>query len=227
MNDQPLRSVTAAQEILLAAADLDSHSSPFSEWDLTVAVWKRDPNKFGCRGYEAMYPDHKRVMKEIMSSSPGNPLRKGWIERTGPNKYRLTSVGRAEVQRQLRRGGDVQESTASPQAIYDALALLYRNAVFRKHLKDAEEPRLWLGAASFLQLTNGSSQHLNDRLVRTRSTIHDALEWLDAHGRDKITRGATGGSEAIDREGVLRLREFLDLIEQRFAPQISAVRARG
>lgn len=226
MNDAPLRNVTAAQEILLAAADLDDKSQSFSEWDLTVAVWKRNPNKFGCRGYEAKYPDHKRVMKEIMSSSPGNPLRKGWIERTSPNKYRLTSVGRSEVQRQLRRGGDVQESIASPQMIFDELLHLYRNPVFQKHLKDPEEPRLWLGAASFLQLANGEPQHLNDRLIRTRAAISDALEWLETHHRDRITRGVSGGSEAIELGSVVRLKDFLDLIELRFAAQIEAVRGR-
>lgn len=227
MSEHDNRSLTAAQEILLAAADLDSRGSTFSEWDLTVAVWQRNPNRFGCRGYEAKYPDHKRVMKEIMSSSSGNPLRKSWIERTEPNRYRLTNVGRSEVQRQLKRAGDVQESAASPQAIYDEVASLYRNAVFRKHLKDPAEPRLWLGAASFLQLANGDRQHLNDRLVSTRAAINDAIEWLDAHGRDKITRGVSGGSEAIDRESVTRLKDFLELIEQRFADQIQAVRARA
>jgi hypothetical protein len=226
MSDVVAGNLTAAQEILFAAAEIDAQT-PFSEWDLTVAVWQRNPNRFGCRGYESKYPDHKRVMKEIMSSSNSNPLRKGWIERTGPNRYRLTNVGRSEVQRQSRQSGDIQQSTASPQAIYDAVGPLYRNPVFRKHLKDHEEPRLWLGAASFLQLANGDPQHLNDRLVSTRTSINDALEWLDAHQRDKITRGVTGGSEAIDRDSVLRLKGFLELIEERFAEQILAVRARG
>lgn len=227
MSEGLLRTLTAVQEILLAAADLDSQGPTFSEWDLTVVTWKRNPNRFGCRGYESKYPDHKRIMKEIMSSSSGNPLRKGWIERTGPNRYRLTNVGRSEVQRQRKHAGDIQESTASPQAIYDAIAPLYRSAVFRKNLKDPNEPRLWLGAASFLQLANGTPQHLNDRLVTTRASIDDALEWLDVHQRDRIARGVSGGSEAIDRESVTRLRRFLALIEHRFADQIKAVRARG
>lgn len=224
MPDSPGR--TAAQEILFAAADLDAERGPFSEWDLTVRVWQRNPNRFGCRGYEAQYPDHKRVMKEIMSNSAGNPLRRGWIERLGPNRYLLTDVGRSEVQRQSRHG-TTSESVASPQSLYDAVAPFYRSPMFQKHLKDAEEPRLWLGAASFLQLASADTRHFEDKLTTARAAIGGAVEWLDHHGKEKITRGVTGGSEAIHRDSLVRLKGFLDLIESRFANQIQAIRARG
>ena len=71
----------AAEEILLGADDLDrAGMREFSEWDLTVATWKRNPNRFGCRGYEDRYPDHKRVMMEIMGTTKkDNPLRRGWL----------------------------------------------------------------------------------------------------------------------------------------------------
>jgi hypothetical protein len=223
---EALHSFTAAQEILLAASELDGGADTFSEWDLTVAVWRRNPNRFGCRGYEAQYPDHKRVMKEIMSSSSGNPLRRGWLERTSPNRYRMTNIGRSEVQRQFRRVAGVEQSSASPQAIYDAVAPLYRSPVFRKHLKDQEEPRLWLGAASFLQLASADPQHLNDRLISVRTAIDDALRWIETHQRDRITRGVTGGSEAIHVDSLTRLKSFLLLLESRFTNQIKAIRAR-
>ena len=88
-------SLTAAQEILLAAAELAREGkSAFSEWDLTVATWGRNKNRFGCRGYEDDYPDHKRVMMEIMGKSKkDNPIRRGWIERSRPNFYSLTALG--------------------------------------------------------------------------------------------------------------------------------------
>lgn len=223
-DNQP--NLTAAQEILRAAATLDSERESFSEWDLTVAVWHRNPNRFGCRGYEAQYPDHKRVMKEIMSSSPGNPIRKGWLERIGPNSYRITNLGRAEAERQIQRS-EGNLAAASPQSIYDAVMPFYRSSVFRNHLRDQEEPRLWLGAASFLQLARPDPQHLNDKLVTARAAIDGALGWLDQHEKDKITRGVTGGGEAIHRDSLIRLKAFLDLLETRFANQIQAIRAAG
>lgn len=225
MSEAPPR--TAAQEILFAAAELDAEKGLFSEWDLTVRVWQRNPNRFGCRGYESQYPDHKRVMKEIMSSSPGNPLRKGWLDRTSPNFYKLTNVGRSEVQRQSRDIGDLSASVASPQSIYDAVAPFYRSSVFQKHIRDEQEPRLWLGAASFLELTNAEPRHFEDRLTRARASIDGAIEWLNHHDRDKITRGVTGGGEAIHRDSLIRLRTFIGLLEERFANQIQAIRARA
>jgi hypothetical protein len=221
-----LQAFTAAQEILFAAAELDEEVGSFSEWDLTVRVWQRNPNRFGCRGYETMYPDHKRVMKEIMSSSVGNPLRRGWLERTSPNRYRLTNVGRSEFQRQSRRTDEGRNTVASPQSIYDAVVPFYRSSVFQKHLRDAAEPRLWLSAASFLELANSDRQHFEDRLIRARASIEGAVEWLDHHRKDKITRGVTGGSEAIHRDSLIRLGKFLELLESRFANQIQAIRSR-
>src|SRR5580704_12263538 len=93
--------LTAAQEILFGAYDLDrGGAKEFSEWDLTVATWKRNPNRFGSRGYEDRYPDHKRVMMEIMGTTKkDNPLRRGWFERTRSNHYRMTDIGRSEADR--------------------------------------------------------------------------------------------------------------------------------
>lgn len=219
---------TAAQEILLAAIDLDVGGNvEFSEWDLTVAVWQRDSNRFGCRGYETQYPDHKRVMKEIMNTASSNPIRRGWLERTRPNRYRITDLGKSEAGRlQLRSGGHAL-SHAAPQPVYDAVAPYYQNPVFRRHLQDPSEPRLWMGAASFLQLLNTDPQHVQDRLVAARSAIGGALDWIESKGESKIVRGVTGGSEAISKDRLIKLKEFLELLEARFSNQLSAIRSVG
>jgi hypothetical protein len=76
-------------------------------------------------------------------------------------------------------------------------------------------------------LARADPQHLNDKLVTARAAIDGALEWLDQHHRDKISRGVTGGGEAIHRDSLSRLKKFLDLLESRFANQIQAIRATG
>ena len=222
------RTLTAAQEILFAAHDLDtSGKSEFTEWDLTVATWKRNPNRFGARGYEAEYPDHKRVMMVVMGDRKDNPVRLGTIEKTRPNCYRLTNLGRSHVERLRQVRGEGQPSIRSPQSIYDAVAPYYRNPVFRKHSRDFEEPRMWLGAASFLQLASSELRHLEDRLRATARAIDDALAWVDENGVDQINRGVSGGSEAISREDLLRLKAFFRLLQERFAHQIAALRRAG
>src|SRR5947209_12902349 len=72
--------LTAAEIILLAADDLSAGGTPeFTEWDLTVASWARDRHRFGLRGYGQKFPDHKRVMMEIMGRKPQNPVVRGLL----------------------------------------------------------------------------------------------------------------------------------------------------
>lgn len=219
-------SLTAAQEILFGASDLDQAGrDEFSEWDLTVATWQRNPNRFGCRGYEAQYPDHKRVMMEIMGTTKkDNPVRRGWIEKVRPNTYRLTKLGVTEAERLGQSRDTGQQSTRSPQAIYDAVAPLYRSNVFRKHSRDREEPRMWLGAASFFQLTNNDPQHLEDRLRATETAINNAIGWLDENNADHIQRGVSGGSEEISRNNLMHIKRFYETLLDRFSGQIEAIR---
>lgn len=219
------KGLTAAQEILFGAFDLDaSMCTEFTEWDLTVATWKRNPNKFGCRGYEDQFPDHKRVMMEIMGNKKDNPVRLGRIEKTRPNHYILTDIGRSEVGRLRHLKETDQKSRRSPQAIFDAVAPFYRSPVFRKYCKNHDEPKMWLGAASFLQLSSGKPRHLDDRLRITKSAIENAINWLEENEINHIQRGVSGGSEAIPKDSLIRLQEFFTVIEDRFSNQIKAVR---
>jgi hypothetical protein len=224
--NKPTDRLTAAQEILLGADDLDrSGKKEFSEWDLTVASWKRNPNRFGCRGYEDRYPDHKRVMMEIMGTTKkDNPIRRGWLERTRSNHYQMTNIGRSEADLFNETKTTGEKSHRSPQPIYDAVAPLYRNSVFRKYCSDPEEPRMWLGAASFLGLTSNDPQHVEDRRKATRTAIDNAIAWLTETNSDSFRRGVSGGEEAISKDSLSKLKEFLDLIEKRFANQIEAIK---
>lgn len=219
-------SLTAAQEILFGAYDLDQAGhSEFSEWDLTVSTWKRNKNRFGCRGYENQYPDHKRVMMEIMGTTKkDNPIRRGWFEKIKPNTYTLTNLGLSEVERLSRSHHPDHQSTRSPQAIYDAVAPLYRSNVFRKHIRDRDEPRMWLGAASFLQLTKSDPQHLEDRVRSTETAIQNALDWLDENRVDHIQRGVSGGSEAISKNSLVQLKQFHATLIDKFSGQIDALK---
>src|SRR4051812_13407016 len=144
---QPRR-LTAAQIILLAGEDLlNGGVKEFNEWELTVAAWRRDPARFGLRGYEQKYPDHKRVMTEIMGRKPGNPVQSMYLEKIRPNTYRLTALGKAEVTR-LRAGG-----TAKPPREKDPharLAAYVGHPAFARWRNDPEQPRLWVDVADFL-----------------------------------------------------------------------------
>src|SRR5919204_387302 len=109
--------LTAAQVILMAADDLMTGGSrEFTEWELTVASWNRDKARFGLRGYDQTYPDHKRVMMEIMGKKPQNPVTLGLMEKVRPNVYRLTALGQAEAAR-LRSGGTARSAVSNAPVV--------------------------------------------------------------------------------------------------------------
>ena len=220
---------TAAQEILLAAADVSGPThSEFSEWDLTVAAWKRNKNKFGARGYEDQYPDHKRVMIEIMArDKKDNPLRQGWLEKTRANHYRITALGEAEAGKLQRVRGDVTQSLRSAEAVYDAVASYVDHRVFRDYCRDAEEPRTWLGAAAFLGISQQSSVHLNDRLRAAENAVRQAIAWYDETGEERLTRGPVGGGITVRRGDVEKLGAFIEVLRERFKLQIDAMQKRA
>jgi hypothetical protein len=219
---------TAAQEILLAAADLaNAGKKEFTEWELTVAAWRRDIYRFGLRGFEETHPDHKRVMMEIMGQTKkDNPVRRCFIEKTKPNYYRLTDLGAAEVSA-INRGPEAEVTASrSPGPIYVAIEPFIQSPPFRAWLKDSEEPKSWLGAAAFLGLSRNTANELNDRVRAIETAIRRAKEWCVNSERADITRGVHGGSRPIPLTEIERLQAFLDVLRSRFARQIDAIRQR-
>jgi hypothetical protein len=217
---------TVLQEILLAALELyENAKMEFTEWDLTVAAWKRNKNRFGCRGYEKDYPDHKRVMMEIMSKRrKDTPLRQGWLEKTRPNYYRITSLGIAEAQKLKGMTKSRTNTVRAAQPIYDAVASYVFHPVFRKYLLDPEEPRTWLGSEAFLGLTRHDATTLDDRIRSVRNAAENAINWIIENGQTSMRSGASGGKKAIMLGEVEKLPEFIDVLETRFKIQIDAIR---
>lgn len=218
--------MTAAQSILLAAAELAADGKPaFTEWDLSVKAWTRDRNRFGCRGYEERYPDHKRVMMEIMGQTKkDNPVRRGWIEKAGRNQYQITPLGLAEAERLGLVVRDGRAQVRSPTLIYESVEQYVFHRVFLDFSKDNSEPRTWLGASAFLGLKENSPNALEDSLRRVRAAAEGALTWLTREGQDVLRRGPIGGGKTIRRADLERLLRFVDELEGRFDLQMNAIR---
>jgi hypothetical protein len=222
-------SLTAAQEILLAAAEL-SPDGPrdFTEWDLTVATWKRSKNRFGCRGYEELYPDHKRTMMEIMGTTKkDNPIRRGWMEKVRPNYYRITSLGLAEAGTLKSVVSSVTETKRSAQHLYDAIAPYMFHRTFLAYCKDPAEPRTWLGASAFFGITTYSSVAVIDRLRKAEDSIRQTLQWYEMEQTELLRRGPSGGRAAIKKRDVEKLAHYVDILKDRFEVQIRAASGKG
>src|SRR5262249_33288840 len=149
----------------------------FSEWELTVASWHRDKRRFGMRGFDETYPDHKRVMMEIMGRKPQNPITLGLMQKVRTNYYRLTDLGRSEAHR-MRAGEDrTGKSKPSVHDNYEAISRMIAHPAYQSWREDFDEPRRWNDVLDFLgaKSTDDAAermQTLSELVQSTISTLH-------------------------------------------------------
>ncbi|HWV99841.1 MAG TPA: hypothetical protein VNZ64_09140 [Candidatus Acidoferrum sp.] len=167
------------------------------------------------------------MMMEIMGKTKkDNPVCRGWIEKVRTNYYKITSLGLAEAERVNSVAVGAAPTVRSPEPIYDAVSGFLEHPVFQSHLKSAEEPRTWLGAAAFLGLSQYTPDTLERRMRTVREAVVKALDWLAQTGQGTLTRGPVGGGVQIQRRDLEKVRAFLDVLEERFAIQFKAIRSR-
>jgi hypothetical protein len=210
--------LTAGQVILLAADDLmAAGQAEFSEWDLTVAAWSRDRLRFGLRGYAQTYPDHKRVMMEIMGNKASNPVGLKYLEKVRPNYYRLTPLGRAVAARLRGDGPKTGGRAVAVRDLYETAAAYVSRAEFRRWQDNPEEPREWAGAAAFLGLTGkASGSDPAERLDQVHTDIRAAIDWCNAREVAFLTRGSGSGGTPIHVRDLVDLLDFLQAMKYRF-----------
>jgi hypothetical protein len=224
--------LTASETVLLAAADLTAEGKQeFSEWDLTVAAWKNDRQRFGLRGYALTHPDHKRVMMEIMGKKASSPVQQKYLEKTRPNYYRLTPLGKAiaaGLRSSQRPATPAPAETPNKPAakapapnapfmeLYEKAALYVGKPEFRRWQDNPEEPRDWDGAARFLGI-NGPGARVDpiERIEEIRAAIQAALDWCTAQDTVYLTRGGNHGSP-IHVSDLANMLDFLQALTYRF-----------
>jgi len=210
--------LTAAQVILLAGDDLMANGArEFTEWELTVSSWTRDRTRFGLRGFDQKYPDHKRVMMEIMGHKPQNPITLGFMEKMRPNVYRLTPLGRAEAAR-LRSGGSARAPLAASlqSDLYGTTATLLNHPVFNSWKNDPDQPRRWADAVTFLSLGGDPQSDPVTNLTTLRQAACAARDWCMKHDVVYLTPQVRSASEPIHTSEISAIVDFLKAIEYRF-----------
>jgi hypothetical protein len=223
------RRLTASQIILLAAADLaEGGNQEFSEWDLTVAAWARDRFRFGLRGYAQTYPDHKRVMMEIMGQKPHSPVQQKFIEKVRPNYYRLTPLGKSAAMRLIQ--GDSAKPAEKPVSVkdlYDIVSTFIAKPEFRRWRDNPAEPREWTGAARFLGLSETELEPA-ERLAEIRDAVKSAIDWCNVQEAVYLTRGSGQGGTPIHVRDLSELLDFLQALAYRFPDYLdkNSVKAR-
>jgi len=212
--------LSATEEVLLAAARLSTDSlKEFTEWDLTVEAWKLNKNRWGLQGYEE-YPDHKRVMNEVMAAGTQKVVGKGWIERTRPNHYKITHLGLARAKSLL----DVSQSEKRNVNLYDAISVYVKNQVFELYFNNKNLPDNWLDVAAFLKINKYDAQTLDRILIYIKNIVEDSLSYLKENKVDALIRGKSPQNPPITKEKIMELSKFIGLIEEKFKSQFDAIR---
>jgi DNA-binding PadR family transcriptional regulator len=212
---------TAAQVILLAADDLMAQGgSEFSEWDLSLAAWTRDRNRFGMRGYQQLHPDHKRVMMEIMGRKPQNPLLLGHMEKLRPNTYRLTPLGKAEAQR-MRLGEEPKGPKNKPSALdyYDIVRGRLVQKAFQRWREDPDEPKRYADVVYFLGGNLNDEEDNSKRIEQLVASVKGIIAWCNQKNVDFLTKDPSRLNPPIHYNEVIELSNFLQALFYRF-PQL-------
>jgi hypothetical protein len=216
--------LTGAQTVLLAAEDLAVQGKLiFSEWDLSVATWKRDKNTFGMRGYEDLYPNHKRCMGELINKKRGSLVGDGLIEWVKTNYYQITNLGRTRAQMLTSSN---RETSPSPGSIFQAVKPYATNRSFQSWLENPNEPRTWLGVSTFFRLRENTPNELAMKVRQAENCIKEASSWLKESGRDRLTEGPRGGS-SINSETILKLQEFVEVLLARFKADVDYIKEKS
>lgn len=222
------RRLTAVQMILLAADELVTKGrEEFSEWDLTVAAWERDRDRFGLRGYQNNYPDHKRVMMEIMGNKASNPILLRFMEKTRPNHYRLTPLGRVEAGR-LRgvESGQPQKGN-SMRDLYDNVVVFATHPVFTRWRNEPSEPEKWKEAATFLGVKTDKLHEATERYQSAFTITRAAIDWCLAQSMNALPQATQRTSPSIPMEELSYLQSFLHALKLRFPDHLDANGRRG
>ena len=211
------RRLTAVQMILLAADDLTvSGTEEFSEWDLTVAAWNRDRPRFGLRGYINIYPDHKRVMMEIMGNKASNPILLRFMEKTRPNHYRLTPLGRVEASRLRGLESGQPQKGNSMKDLYDNVSAYALHPTFHRWRDEPSEPEKWRDAASFLGVQSESTTEGHEKLANAYTVCRAAIDWCLSQKMDSLPQSTMRGSPSIHMRDLSDLQSFLQALKYRF-----------
>jgi len=211
--------LTIVQSILLAAAELDREQGKFSAEDLVVRAWKLFPDKFGLQGYAAKYPDSNRVLTKIMGATSALKT-KGWIERVGTKRYRLSEVGRVAA-RDLSSGDDPTFRLAGlPRTLVSTLRRMLASSAVQKFRN--REPLTFSDATSFWNISaRSTANQLNLRLNEANTAVALAENAMSTESgtlpglSQNITRGDLGLLHALGQE-----------LEKQFARELTVIRSR-
>lgn len=183
--------LSKADKLLIAAYHLEaSGMSRFSAEDLAVAAWREFPDAFALTGYPE-HPDSNRVYFEIMGNKTFR--KKGWLEKVGQKKYRLSATGRGAALDLAAASPDNQAGSgriALGREDTDRLQRLWNSTATSKIRENRREELVFLDASSFWAISpRSTASQLSARLRSVETLLQKAAEVTERVGPISIEHG--------------------------------------
>ena len=190
--------------LAMANVAAESEERGFFEWDVIVEAWKIDPNRNGLRGYEDLYPDSKKIALNYMGKGNNTALGKGFAEKVGTNKYRITRLGLSRAA--VLRGESIEEATRAwgPEN-FELLWNAKISSAFTYFEKNLAVHPSWSTTASLLKARKGRPQDSNGHIHRLICEIEGALVAIAKGEVDRIVRSSGDTHKEIDVNDLLLL----------------------
>ena len=215
------------EKVVLAAWRLHRDRPIFTAEELAVAAWKDFPDTFGLLGVldetgTPKYPDSNRVFKEIMGSAPAR--KKGWFEKVGRKRYRLTAAGESVASGLKSESGEAHPRRAGmSRAVGDDLARYWKSRAMTKWRESREDDITFHDAASFWGISARSrANDLRSRLAHFNATLDTAR--VAGQGESFVLNY---GGEVWDEAALAQLKSLSDFLEDRFVADLAVIRKRS
>lgn len=216
--------LSVADKLLLAAADLDGgEGRTFSAEDLVVAAWERFPETFGLRGHLGdsgvpKYPDSNRVFAEIMGSKPVRS--RGFIEKVGNKRYRLTEAGRQSIG--TRTGRAAPRKASLDRDALDRFRRLLHSRAAEKDKSKRFDDITFHDACGFWGITpRSNAKDLANKLIDLEAHL-DMVTAMTAQEDFALTHGGDTYTQA----DIERLRALSKRLEEQFGHDLEYIRSR-
>ena len=220
---------------LIAAAKLerrDEARDSFLAEELVVAAWRECPQRFGLRGYEAVYPDSNRVLYNLMGSR--GLVARGLLERVAGRRYRLTPDGHAAAEKLRARGeassnGKAMAREKAPSKVIEEMAagdelsrLLESDVYVLVMAGESRAEITFTIACKFWGLREGEvGKAVALRLAEVGRLLDRAERELEGSKGFVLADGRHVGEEDLER-----LRKCHDYLGARFARHLTLLRER-
>ena len=207
--------LTNLDVFVLAMDDAADENGEFWEWAVTVAAWQRDPARYGLRGYEHLYPDHKNVATQDMSRTTG-AIGKGFMEKVSANRYRITSLGRrranflsGSASESGEKGNDSARLDMSFEtASFDRLETALQSPAFVYYTANSSVHPNWNFTASLLKISQSDDRASTSEINLLVQTINEALTFESCR-KEGVVRRSAASEYAITEMSLVSLLKLV------------------